>query len=71
MKKEPPDEIRRAMKKEGLSFRDVDARGYSMGSLSRILRGTVSPSWVTIKKIAGVLGYVAEMRFRKKGNKDG
>ena len=68
---DPTDEIRRVMKEEGLSFREVDSRGYSMGSLSRILRGVVSPTWKTIQAIASVLGYTAYVVFEKNERHDG
>ncbi len=71
MKEDPADEIQRVMKKERLSQADVQRRGFPADTLSRIRRGLVSPTWWTIQKIAEALGYVAEMRFRKKGNKDG
>ena len=63
---DPVDEIRRVMEEEGLSFRDVDARGYSMASLSRILQGMVSPTWKTIQAIANAKGYTAHVVFRRK-----
>ena len=70
MKEDPADEIQRVMEKERLSQADVERLGFPADTLSRIRRGLVSPTWSTIKKIAEALGYVAEMRFRKKGDKD-
>ena len=66
MEEEPEDEIRRIMQEEGMSFRDVDARGYSMASLVRVLRGSVSPTWKTIQKIANALGYTSYVVFKRK-----
>ena len=68
---DPADEIRRVMEDECLSFRDVDSKGYSMASLSRILRGAVSPTWKTIQAIASVLGYTAYVVFEKNERHDG
>lgn len=59
------------MESERLSQADVERLGFPADTMSRIRRGLVSPTWKTLQKIAAALGYVAEMRFRKKGGKDG
>ncbi len=37
-----------------------------MASLTRILRGAVSPTWTTVQRIAEAMGYEAMVTFRKK-----
>ncbi len=71
MKEEPADEIERVMERERVSPADLERQGIPASVTSRILNRKFTPKWLTIQRIAKVLGYVAEMRFRKKGNKDG
>jgi len=66
MKKEPADEIERIMRLGRVSPADLERRGIPASITSRVLNRVFVPKWPTIQKIAGALGCVAELRFRKK-----
>jgi hypothetical protein len=62
MKKDPASEIKRILAAEGLNPGDVG--DCNRTALWKILTGRVSPTWRTIQKLAGALGYTAYVIFK-------
>ena len=68
MEKDPADELKRILAVEGLKPGDVS--DCNRTALWKILSGRVSPTWVTIQRIAEAMGYRACIHLKKKDKDD-
>lgn len=64
MSQDPKDEIRRAMAETDVTASELKRR--VTADISRILAGSVHPTWKTIQSIAHALGYVATVTFTRR-----